>query len=265
MNLFVTFMTSLLLVLLLVQQGPSTPEAVQWSFKRGQDFYVEETQRYLLSTQGNKSLTSYADYTLLWRYYTERETANEVVILATLEKIRVNNSTEAGGKASELLKLQDNTKSRWKLIRESTGCKVEAIDNIPKHATPYLLIVGTSSWTDTPASWTQNWHSPVGMSLPSKIVLRHELKEQTSERTSIRTKAHLQAVSDVKPLFTVELKSEPGSLQGIGEFDRQGKRWIYYEFWVTAQWKVTQGNNQVTLKQDNYCNFRIHEKRPTFP
>jgi hypothetical protein len=258
-------MTSLFFALLLTFQGPVTPEAVQWSFKRGQDCFVEETQRYLLSAQGNKSVTSYVDYTMLWRYYTEKETASEVIILATLEKIRVNNSTEAGGKASELLKLQDNTKSRWKLTRDTTGWKIEAVENTPKHATPYLLIAGTNSWTETPASWTQEWQSPAGMSIPSKIVIRHELKEQTSERTSIRTKAHLQSFSDNASQYVVELKSQPGSLQGIGDFDRQRNRWIYYEFWLTAQWKVTQGNNQVTLKQDNYCNFRIYEKRPTFP
>lgn len=257
-------MICLLLTLLLNQPSPATPEAVLWSFKRGQDFFVEETQRYLLSTQSNK-LTSYVDYTMLWRYYTEKETATEVIILATLEKIRVNNSTEAGGKASELLKLQDNTKSRWKLTRDTNGWMIEAVENTPRHATPYLLIAGTNSWTDTPASWTQEWRSPAGMSLPSKIVIRHELKEQTSERTSIRTKAHVESVPEAKPPFSVEVKSQPGSLQGIGEFDRQRNRWIYYEFWVTAQWKVTQGNNQVTLKQDNYCNYRIYEKRPTFP
>ncbi len=258
-------MTSLLVAFLLAYQSPDAPEAVQWSFRRGQDFFVEETQRYLLASQGNKAVTSYVDYTMLWRYYTEKETPTEVIILATLDKIRVNNSTEAGGKASELLKLQDNTKSRWKLSRDTTGWKIEAVENTPKHATPYLLVAGTNSWTDTPASWTQEWQSPVGMSIPSKIVIRHELKEQTSERTNIRTKAHLQAVSDNTSLFVVEVKSQPGSLQGIGEFDRQRNRWIYYEFWLTAHWKVTQGNNQVTLKQDNYCNYRIYEKRPTFP
>jgi hypothetical protein len=258
-------MTSILLALLLTQQSPATPEAVQWSFKRGQDFFVEETQRYLLSSHGNKSLTSYADYTMLWRYYAEKETASEVIILATLEKIRVNNSTEAGGKASELLKLQSNTKSRWKLTRDFTGWQIDVVENTPRHVTPYILILGTNTWTDTPASWTQEWSSPSGMSLPSKIVLRHELKEQTSERTNIRIKAHLQNDSKNPSNDLVEVKSHPGSLQGIGEFDRVRNRWVNYEFWVTALWKVNQGINQVTIKQDNYCNFRIHEKRPTFP
>jgi len=263
-------MISLFLTILLAQQGASSPEALVWSFRQGQDFFVEETQRYLISTQGSTKVTSYVDYSMLWRYYSEKETRNEAVILATLEKIRINNSTEAGGKASEILKQLDNTKSRWRLTRDVSGWKIAAIDNQPRHATPFLLTLGTTTWTDTPASWTQEWQAPADSRLPSKIVLTHVLKEQTSDRTNIRTKAELHAIVESvdrrqTPERTIELHSQPGALQGIGEFDRTRNRWIYYEFWATGRWKIAQGEQRVQVKQDIYCNYRVYEKRPTFP
>ncbi|HMP17165.1 MAG TPA: hypothetical protein PKD72_09100 [Gemmatales bacterium] len=254
-----------ILILLFFQSTQESLGAISWKFRQGTEFYIEETQRHLLVLPGSQ-LKAYMDYTQLWRYYPEKVQGDEVILLATLERIRINNPNEMGARAGELLKQHENTKSRWKLTKQDALWSLEPLENQPQHAPPHLLSMGTSRWAMDSSPWVAEWPAPANSPVPCKLVLTHTLKEQTADRIQVRTRAEFQnTASEAGDYKQVTLKSQPAPLQGLGDYDRNRERWLYYEIWASVLWKLENGSQRLEARQDLYCNYRFHEKRPVFP
>src|SRR5450432_588256 len=147
---------------LLLAQTPAKSESVLWAFKAGQEFFVEETQRHLFQVNSPTVVTSYLDYSYLWRYFIVSQDNNQVKVQATLEKVRVNNPNELGARAGEAIKKHAGSKSTWLLTKNEMGWVAEPVPGEPHpHAVPYFLTLGTAHLTDQQDNWTQLWKVPI--------------------------------------------------------------------------------------------------------
>lgn len=255
-----------LVALLIAWQPPQQPASVVWQFKPGQDMYVEETQRQLLQIKGTSTVTSYVDFTYLWHYQVTKASSSEAYIQATLEKVRINNSTEMGSKASEVLKLQEQTKSNWILTRNSTGWQARSTaETADKHAPPFFLTLGTTNWDQSPPGWKQEWKMPVSNWGTAKILLNVTLKQQTPELVHVNSRAELQWQPEGDKATVTQLQPAKNATLGLGEFDLGKYRWFNFEFYASGSWNITRENVTVQMKQDSYVNYRYHERRPVFP
>ena len=251
---------------LLLAQTPAEPESVLWSFKAGQEFFVEETQRQLLQVNSPTVVTSYLDYAYLWRYFIVSQNNNQVKVQATLEKVRVNNPNELGARAGEALKKHAGSKSTWLLTKNDTGWVAEPMPGEPHpHAVPYFLTLGTTHLTDQQDNWTQLWKVPIADWGNANLHMSIAIKQRINDRlvTTVRTKMDWPA--DNTAVTKVSYQPNSSAISGLGEFDFTKGRWSYFEFRVDGAWQVTRQEKVITMKQNNYCSYRLSERQPTFP
>lgn len=253
-------------LLILLLQPPAQHESVLWSFKVGQEFYVEETHRHLFQVKSPVLVTSYFDYTYLWRYFIVSEKDGQFKLQATLEKVRVNNPNEAGGKACEVLKQHEGSKSSWLLVKNETGWTAEPVQGErAQHAVPYFLTLGTPRLTDQQDSWNQQWEVPIadwGNAIMTMII---SIKQRVNDRliTTVRTKMDWPGAKTSSSL--ISFQPSTSTLAGLGEFDFTRSRWISYEFRIEGVWQASRLGVTTTLKQNSYCGYRLFDRRPTFP
>lgn len=257
------------LIFLLAGQTPQTPqkpESALWNYRTGQEFYVEEGQRQLLQIKGTTNVSNYFDYAFLWRYLVQSETKGVFKIEATLDKVRVNNPNEAGGRASELLKLQEGTKSYWSLKKGPTGWLIQpAQDDTGKHAAPLFLTLGTPKIDDATAGWKQEWPMPKSTWGQAELALTMTVKVQTNERLSVTNRGQfVWKPSDAYPGKVVYLPQTPSTV-GLGEYDPVKNRWLYFEWRAEGAWQVTSASASSTMKQSQFSYYRYSERRPVFP
>lgn len=247
-------------------QPPAQPESVVWQFRSGQDFYVEETQRQLLQVKGITPVTTYFDFTYLWHYTIQKVTQDEISLIAVLEKVRVNNSTEMGGKTSELLKKHEKTKSNWILNKTPSGWQVRASAGPSSpHGKPYFLTLGTTAWESTPPSWKQTWGASINKIGNPSVALTVLLKQQTAERVFVNSRAQLEWPEGAVNPYKIKLQSSNNATVGLGEYDLTKSRWIHFEFYTSGNWSIPGTAETLQMKQDSYTGYRFYERRPTFP
>ncbi|HQR06422.1 MAG TPA: hypothetical protein PLN21_06345 [Gemmatales bacterium] len=252
--------------LTLLLQPPANQESVLWSFKVGQEFFVEETQRHLFQAKNTALVTSYFDYTYLWRYFIVSEKNGQFTLQATLEKVRVNNPNEAGAKAIEALKQHEGSKSSWLLVRNETGWTAEPVPGERgRHAVPYFLTVGTPRLTDQQDSWNQLWKVPIADWGDANMDMTITIKQRVNDRllTTVRTKMEWPVGKTSTSLL--EFQPNGSTLAGLGEFDFTRSRWVFFEFRIEGIWQVTRQGVSGSLKQNSYCAYRLFERRPAFP
>lgn len=253
-------------LLILLIQPPANQGSVLWSFKVGQEFFVEETQRQLFQVKSPTAVTSYFDYSCLWRYFIVSEKDGQFKLLTTLEKVRINNPNEAGAKAAEVLKQQEGSKSSWLLINKESGWTVEPLaDEKVRHAVPYFLTLGTPSLTDQQDSWNQLWKVPVADWGHANLDMTITIKQRINDRlvTSVRTRMDWPPGKSSSALLS--FLPNPSALAGLGEFDFTRNRWVFFEFRVDGIWQATRQGVSTTMKQCSYCSYRLYERRPAFP
>jgi hypothetical protein len=248
----------LALILFLVE--PSRVLNTTWAFTRGQEIYVEETQRHLMQTEGATKVTAYFDVTYLWRYYVQNVKGDKVEVLAQLEKVRVNNPTEAGARATELLKQMKSSDSIWLLTPTEEGWNCQAVKK-GHHPPPFFLLLGHRHAVRA-TGWTQTWQQDV----PSQGTLRCQLtvipnlSTSTPDRLRVRSRATIDWQDSTR-----QTAVKPSSIPGMGEFDAQRSRWLYFEMFSDGDWKLEQSGQKVTMRHQLYCAYRSYERRPQFP
>lgn len=253
-------------LLMLLLQPPANHESVLWVFKVGQEFYVEETQRHLFQVKNPAPVTSYFDYTCLWRYFIVSESNGQFKLLATLEKVRINNPNEAGARACEALKQHEGAKSLWLLVKKETGWTAEPIPGEPgRHAVPYFLTLGTPRLTDQQDSWNQFWKVPVADWGDANLDMTITIKQRVNDRlmTTVRTRMDWPAGKTSSALLSFQPNAS--SLAGLGEFDFTRSRWVFFEYRIEGAWQATRQGVTTNMKQNSYCAYRLFERRPTFP
>lgn len=253
----------LLILLLLIQLPTQSSLNTTWALDVGNDFFVEESQRHLIQVTGDKKVTSYFDVTYLWHYQIRAKHGKRLEVVAELEKVRVNNPTEAGAKPSELLRQMKPSKSTWLFSPTTEGWQCEPVGK-PNHAPPFLLLLGSRA-TDPVSGWKQTWKQtiPDQGSLLCHLELIPNASTSTSDRLRIRTAATLerhtgnnQKGKDI---------SKPQAIPGIGEFDKQKSRWLYFEVFAKGEWQHESTGSHAVLKHDIYCSYRSYDRRPSFP
>lgn len=253
-------------VLLLTLQSPQKPESTLWTYKAGQEFYVEEGQRQFLQVKGLSEVNNYFDFTYLWRYLVQSEVNGELKIQATLEKVKVNNLNEAGGRASEELKLQEGSRSNWLLKKTGSAWSIRpAPDNTSKHAAPILLTLGSNKIDERIPGWKQSWSMPKSEWGQAQLELTMTIRQQTSDRVSINNKAQFTWQNNKNQPVAITVQPQTSTTVGLGEFDINKGRWLYFEWRAEGTWQITSANSSSTMKQSQYCYYRYSERRPTFP
>src|SRR4051794_29352768 len=115
-----------------------------WRFTPGQEFFVEETHRQLLTVNHDAGpVTTYVDYSAVLRYKVTQARGDQATVEATVEKIRINNTNEAGAKAVEAIKQRDKAKTTWRLTRSNGGWQGHAVSPSSEVAPPIFLTLGS--------------------------------------------------------------------------------------------------------------------------
>lgn len=249
-----------MLALILFMVEPPKVLNTTWAFTRGQEIYVEETQRHLMQSEGATKVTAYFDVTYLWRYFIQSTRGNKVEVLAQLEKVRVNNPTEAGARPTEMLKQMKSSDSIWLLTPTEAGWHCEALKK-GHHPPPFFLLLGHRQ-TERATGWKQNWtQEATGQGkLQCQLTLTTNLGTSTPDRLRVRSRATVDWLESEKQSVV-----KPSSIPGIGEFDAQRSRWLYFEIFADGDWKMEQSGRQVNMRHQLYCNYRSYERRPQFP
>ena len=249
-----------MLALILALLPPPQVLNTTWTFVRGQDFYVEETQRHLIQVSGSTKVTAYFDVTYGWRYYVQASHGDRMEVLAELEKVRVNNSTEAGARPTELLRQMTKTSSTWMLTPTDDGWHCEPVKKGP-HPPPYFLMLGHRQ-TSRSEGWKQTWKQNVeGQgTLACLQTLTPNQTSSTPERLRVRSRATLdwqQPEGSDK-----QGANRPSSIPGIGEYDTQRSRWVYFELFAESDWRLAHSEKQANMKHHIYCVYRTYDRRP---
>lgn len=259
----------LLALLILLQPQPPTPakpQSVLWSYRSGQDFYVEETQRQFLQIKGGVTATSYLDYSCLWHYAIKAESDAGLQLQASLLRLRVNNPNEAGARAVEKFNLKEGTQSNWLLKKENAGWTIHrAPGDAGRHAPPYFLTFGTPKLDQALDGWKQSWKMPVANWGQVALELTVTLRPQTSDFLPVSTKGRFLWSADEGKDVQVTVMPTNNSIAGLGAFDPTRNRWSFVEWRADGNWQVTRAGVTCTMKHDLYCYFRFYERRPTFP
>lgn len=251
---------------LLFCQQISKSETVLWSYKPGQEFFVEETQRHLLQVRKPQVVSTYLDFTYLWRYFVLSEKNHQVRIQATLEKIRINNPNEAGARAVEELKQQAGSRSTWLLSRTGDGWKAEQLPGEQtRHAVPYFLTAGIADLKEAQEGWKQRWKIPVTDWGQADLEVTVQIKQRINDRLLTSIRAKMEWPADNKTTVSIHFQPSGSSIAGLGEFDFSKGRWNYFEFRLDGYWTVTRPEATTEMKQATYCGYKLSERRPTFP
>lgn len=253
------------LAFMLCQQIPRS-ETVLWSYKPGQEFFVEETQRHLLQVRKPQVVSTYLDFTYLWRYYIQSEKDQQFTIQATLEKVRVNNPNEAGARATEQLRQHAGTRSTWLLARSADGWKAEPLPGEQtRHSVPYFLTAGIADLKEAQEGWKQRWKIPVYELGQADLEVSVQIKQRSNDRLLTNIRAKMDWPADNTSTVSVHFVPSGSSIAGLGEFDFSKGRWNYFEYRLDGYWIVTRADRTTEMKQATYCGYRLSERRPTFP
>jgi hypothetical protein len=227
-----------------------------WRFTPGQEFFVEETHRQLLTVAHDSgAVSTYIDYSAVVRYKVTHVRGDRVTIDATIERIRINNTTEAGGRAVESIKQREKSKTTWRLRRTSAGWESVGTPTIPDTAPPIFLTLGGRIGPEN-QSWQQSWSA----TLPSgPATLRMTGKVRQNTQSPHRFELRPEWVSDHPH---VRLTTQPTQTGGIGMFDITRGRWFYVDFRLRASLMAHRNGRQVEMKQDLTSYYRLSDQMP---
>jgi hypothetical protein len=239
---------------------PPGPLQAAWQFRPGHEFYVEETHRQLLTVRASgPPVSTYIDYSAIFRYRVRTATFREATVESTVEKVRINNPNEAGAKAVEAIKAREKNQTTWRLTHADQGWQADSVPPAPEAPPPIFLTLGTRQGTDA-QSWQQTWTvpSPAG---PVAVRMNGRVRPNNTPpvvRVELRPEwvaAHHAAMS-IRPL--------PTETAGIGIYHRAQGRWEYADFRLRAIFRTSRNGEEVELRQDLTSYYRYFDTMPSW-
>lgn len=253
-----------LALLLVLQQStaatkPAAPVAPAiWRFEAAQDFVVEETHRQLLTvTAGTEPVSTYVDYSALVRYRVTATSRDGATVEATVEKIRINNPNEAGGKAVEAITKRQKTKVIWHLTRSPEGWS--AASDPPSTASPPLFLTLGSRVMSDEQGWKQSWSVPLPSGGSATLILEATVRHNDTSRLQVALRTRWEPAPADSGLTITSL---PLTTSGIANYDRGRGRWEYADLRVKGVVTANQGGRTVEIRQDLTSYYRLFDRMP---
>jgi hypothetical protein len=182
----------------------------------------------------------------------------------------VNNLSEAGKEAVDMLKKKEGTKHSYYLRKQDEVWQVDPSKQSANQETIFstlLFTLGTASFDADHPTWAAHWPVSIASQRQVQLVMKMQTKPTENPlrlRSEVRAEFELSLPKGTTA-SSIQLENVSTATPELAFFDARRGRWDYLDFRVICVFRTAQGERQAEIKQDFMARYRVYDSRPFWP